>query len=249
MGKYISYSLWGDNKVYTYGIIENVLLAKKLYPDWVVRIHYNKTVPDDIIKWLGTQDNTELIIHTDNKLKASNMFWRFEDFFMKDATVIIRDADSRISEREVLCVNEWLQSSKDFHIIRDHEHHTVPIVGGAIGCRNNCLEYIGVPNGNRNINGCPFHFENGLEFMKRFIHSLHTEMDKYNIDQIFLYHYVYPYVINNSFVHCSHNAYEPFAVHINPVTTGFIGEIVMECSEASKIMGDTDTIFERVQQI
>lgn len=249
MGKYISYSLWGDNKVYTYGIIENVLLAKKLYPDWIVRIHYNKTVPDDIIKWLGTQDNTELIIHTDNKLKASNMFWRFEDFFMKDATVIIRDADSRISEREVLCVNEWLQSSKDFHIIRDHEHHTVPIVGCAIGCRNNCLEYLGIPNGNKNVNKCPLHFENGLEFMKRFIHSLHTEMDKYNIDQIFLYHYVYPYVINNSFVHCSHNAYEPFAVHINPVTTGFIGEIVMECSEASKIMGDTDNIFERVQQL
>ena len=27
--KYITYSLWGDNKVYTYGIIENVLDAKK----------------------------------------------------------------------------------------------------------------------------------------------------------------------------------------------------------------------------
>ena len=26
---YISYSLWGDNKVYTYGIVENVLDAKK----------------------------------------------------------------------------------------------------------------------------------------------------------------------------------------------------------------------------
>ena len=30
---YISYSLWGTNKVYTYGIIENVLDAKKYYEE------------------------------------------------------------------------------------------------------------------------------------------------------------------------------------------------------------------------
>ena len=29
--KYISYSLWGDNKVYTYGIVENALDAVKFY--------------------------------------------------------------------------------------------------------------------------------------------------------------------------------------------------------------------------
>ena len=51
---YISYSLWGENKVYTYGIIENVLDAQKFYKGWIVRVHYNDTVPQNIIDWLKT---------------------------------------------------------------------------------------------------------------------------------------------------------------------------------------------------
>src|SRR6056300_1044628 len=118
MSKYISYSLWGTNKVYTYGIIENVLDAKKFYEGWIVRVHYNDTVPENIVEWLKSQDNVELVHHDSIDSKASNMFWRFEDYFIKDATVLIRDADSRFSQREVDCVNEWLASTKDFHIIR-----------------------------------------------------------------------------------------------------------------------------------
>ena len=70
MSKYISYSLWGSNKVYTYGMIENVLTAKELYKGWTVRIHYNNTVPNEIIEWLKTQENVTLIHHDDMKTKA-----------------------------------------------------------------------------------------------------------------------------------------------------------------------------------
>lgn len=245
MSKYISYSLWGTNKVYTYGIIENVLDAKKFYEGWIVRVHYNDTVPENIVEWLKSQDNVELVHHDSIDSKASNMFWRFEDYFIKDATVLIRDADSRFSQREVDCVNEWLASTKDFHIIRDHEHHVVPILGGTSGCRNNCLEYITGPNGNRNINGCPLHFENGSEFMHRFISSLPTERDLYNIDQIFLAQYIYPCIIGNTFVHCSHNAYEPFAKKLEPVDSGFVGEVIAKCSRAAAIMNDTSDTFVR----
>ena len=51
--KIISYSLWGNHKVYTYGMIENVLLARDMYPGWQVRIHYNDTVPENVVDWLG----------------------------------------------------------------------------------------------------------------------------------------------------------------------------------------------------
>ena len=59
--KYITYSLWGDNKVYTYGIIENVIDAKKYYDGWIVRVHHNDTVPTGIIDWLKKQDNVEVV--------------------------------------------------------------------------------------------------------------------------------------------------------------------------------------------
>ena len=87
--KYITYSLWGDNKVYTYGIIENVLDAKKYYDGWIVRVHHNDTVPTGIIDWLKKQDNVEVVYHPGTKKKASNTLWRFEDLFIKDAIVLV----------------------------------------------------------------------------------------------------------------------------------------------------------------
>jgi hypothetical protein len=243
--KYISYSLWGSNKVYTYGMIENVLDAKKYYKGWIVRVHYNDTVPQNIIDWLKEQDNVELVHHSSTKMKTSNMMWRFEDLFIKDAVTMIRDADSRITERELKCVNEWLESDKDFHIVRDHKHHTCPIIGGAFGCRNNCLAYIGIPTHARDINHPPLQFIDGLELMNNFRENLPESRDVYAVDQMFLFAYVYPYIANKSMIHCSHNAYEPFARKMEPVETGFIVQVVTECPRAAKIMNDTETNFER----
>jgi len=244
--KYISYSVWGDNKVYTYGIIENVLDAKKYYEGWIVRVHYNDTVPQNIIDWLKEQDNVEVVHHPGTETKASNTLWRFEDLFIRDSIVISRDADSRFTDREVKLVNEWLNSTKDFHIIRDHRHHMVPILAGTFGCKNKCLEYIGISGPLRNINSVPVSFVKGSEALDSFKNTIPPGQDKYLVDQIFLAQYVYNYVINNTMVHCSHNAYEPFAIKIDPVETGFVGEVITKCSRAAEIMGDTENNFERV---
>lgn len=243
--KYITYSLWGDNKVYTYGIIENVLDAKRYYEGWIVRVHYNDTVPQNVVNWLKTQDNVEIVHHPGTKTKASNTLWRFEDLFIKDAIVLSRDADSRFSDREVKLVNEWLESDRDFHIIRDHKHHMVPILAGTFGCRNNCLEYIGIPGPLRNINSIPCQYVNGKRLMEDFIKMQVGDRDTYLIDQIFLAHYVYNYINSSAMIHCSHNAYEPYAIKIDPVERGFVGEVVTECTKASEIMCDKETSFER----
>jgi len=243
---YISYSVWGDNKVYTYGIVENVLDAKRYYQGWIVRVHYNDTVPQNIIDWLMKQDNVEVVHHPGIETKASNTLWRFEDLFIKDAIVISRDADSRFNDREVKLVNEWLNSTKDFHIIRDHRHHMVPILAGTFGCKNNCLEYIGIPGPLRNINSVPVSFVKGYEVLDLFKNTIPLGQDKYLVDQIFLAQYVYNYVINNTMIHCSHNAYEPFSIKIDPVETGFVGEVITKCARAAEIMRDTENEFERV---
>jgi len=243
--KYISYSLWGDNKVYTYGIVENVLDANKFYNGWIVRVHYNDTVPQNIVDWLRVQDNVELVHHPGTKAKASNSLWRFEDLFIEDATVIVRDTDSRFTQRELECVREWLHSNKDFHIIRDHPDHTVTILAGTLGCRNNCMKYIGIPNGNRNVNQPPLSFVPGLKYMHDFISNLPQERDNYMIDQAFLFMYVYPYIASNTMIHCSHNAYEPWARILDKVERGFVGEVVTECPRAAKIFNDVETTFER----
>jgi protein O-GlcNAc transferase len=138
--KIIAFSLWGNNPVYNTGMIKNVALAAKFYPDWIVRIYYDNTVPKETILKLMIKPNVELV-GVENAIYG--MFWRF--FVFEDPHVeyaIIRDADSRLDEREAAAVNEWIESNKAIQIIRDHPCHSIPIMGGAWGGKAEVLKGI-----------------------------------------------------------------------------------------------------------
>ena len=227
----ISYSLWGNNKVYTYGMIENVIIAQELYPGWQVRIHYNDTVPKKIVDWLGKQTNVKLIKHTkSNDGRDSNMFWRFEELFTNN-TVLVRDSDSRLNQREKDLVDEWLASDKDFHIVRDHKNHRVPIIGGCFGARNGICKR--------------FFTQFYAYYTQIFDYESATSKENYNADQIFLGRVIYPNVVEKSFIHASHNNWEEHAKKIEWPETGYCVEIIYDTPRASKVMGDAETTFER----
>jgi hypothetical protein len=44
-------------------------------------------------------------------------------------TLMSRDSDSAIYQREVDAVAEWLASNKTFHLMRDHPQHCLFFVG------------------------------------------------------------------------------------------------------------------------
>ena len=229
--KVISYSLWGDNKVYTYGMIENVILAREIYPGWQVRIHYNDTVPTDVVTWLGRQQNVKLIEHVKaNDGRDSNMFWRLEDLFT-NWTVLIRDSDSRLNVREKSLVDEWLASDKDFHIVRDHKNHVVPILGGCHGVRNGICK--------------PFFIQFNTYYTQIFDYESAQSKENYNADQLFLGRVIYPHIVDRTFIHASHNGWEKHAKKIEWPETGYCGEVIYDTTRASKVMGDPVTIFER----
>ena len=48
---------------------------------------------------------------------------------------VSRDLDSRLNERELAAVQEWLDSSKEFHFMRDHPQHDTTILGCGWGCK------------------------------------------------------------------------------------------------------------------
>jgi len=135
MKKIITFSLWGDNPFYTVGAIRNAELAKEFYPDWICRFYIGNSTPQDVIDKLDSFDNTEIVLmNTDEGWDG--MFWRFYPVTDSDVDVMIsRDVDSRITYREAAAVNEWLESGKTLHIMRDHPMHTEPIMGGMWGCR------------------------------------------------------------------------------------------------------------------
>lgn len=141
MKNVISYSLWGNNPLYWQGAIKNIYLVNKYYPGFKSRFYINNDSDPDLIKTIkGENVEVELVSPTGD---FSGMFSRFAAAEDKNINIFMsRDTDSRISDREVAAVKEWLDSDKDFHILRDHIYHTVPILGGMWGCRNGILQDI-----------------------------------------------------------------------------------------------------------
>jgi hypothetical protein len=70
-----------------------------------------------------------------------SMFWRFYAINDNDVA-IFRDCDSRLSYREYYAVQEWLESNKGVHIMRDHFWHSVPILGGMWGLKKGVVNNI-----------------------------------------------------------------------------------------------------------
>jgi hypothetical protein len=143
MKKIISYSLWGNLPLYTVGAISNVKLAKEIYPGWVCRFYIHKpSVPQWVIDELNKFDNVEIVFYEDD-VGWGGMLYRFYPATEDDVEIMLsRDTDSRLSLREKACVDNWLKSNKNLHVIRDTCVHQSQMMGGLWGTRNGYLKWI-----------------------------------------------------------------------------------------------------------
>ena len=95
-----------------------------------------ETVPNEIVEELEKMENVKIIFKTGDLLTNKPMMWRFEAIDDPDVEIMMsRDTDTRFLPREKLAVDEWLESGKTFHIMRDHPHHYYEILGGMFGTR------------------------------------------------------------------------------------------------------------------
>jgi len=129
----ISYGLYGTNPKYTHGAIRNAELVETYFPGWVIRFYVGSDVPVEIISKLSSL-GAEIFPIENIKGNIAGMFWRF--LVADDPTVdrfIVRDSDSRLNARERFAVEEWINSGKGIHTIRDHVNHRRPLNGGLWG--------------------------------------------------------------------------------------------------------------------
>jgi hypothetical protein len=224
--KVFSFSIYGENPIYTIGGVKNAKLIKELFPDWKSIFYIADDVNPDIIKQIEEYGGIV-------ELKPANesftgMFWRFMAITRPDVDVmIVRDCDSRVSERDVAAINEFMGSDKLYHIVRDHPigHHYV-MNGGMWGCKKNPF-----------ISRLNNHIDDYLK--TNFSHVFNTENAKKdsirNADQMFLGQRIYPNVVNSVMVHDEYFKYEPFAKPINhdrkSNNFAFIGESIDENDE------------------
>ena len=132
----ISYSLYGSDHRYTLGAIANAIAAKLHYPGWRA-VFWCVDVPENIMN--GIEGFGGII--RDIPRGVPPMFARFMVTDTDpDSPFIIRDADSRLSQREAGAVREWLDSDFAAHAMIDHPAHTGRALnGGMWGCKPGIL--------------------------------------------------------------------------------------------------------------
>lgn len=133
--KLISFALFGEDPKYRTGMLANVRAAPHFYPGWKLIIYCDR-INHDALAQEALGDAVECVLQKDTSQGFEGANWRFLAALRAEADVILfRDADSIFSKREVDAVNEWLDSKKDTHIIRDHPYHRAPVMAGLFGVR------------------------------------------------------------------------------------------------------------------
>lgn len=132
----ISFTLFGDKDFYLFGAIQNAKDAKFYYPGWECRFYVDSDIRQSIKDELRRYGAN--VIEKTPGLGYAALFWRFEPIHEKDVELwISRDVDSRFSLRETKAVEEWIESDKTFHVMRDsHNHDLYQIMAGMFGVKN-----------------------------------------------------------------------------------------------------------------
>ena len=157
-------SLYGNDRRYTLGAVRNAQLLPVTFPGWRLWFYCERPTADggyrygrvprrvlDTLVRLGAE--IRYVSPSDDGLAP--MLWRFT--VVDDADVdafVVRDADSRLTERDAVVVRHWLETTDAvFHCVRDHPSHSrYPISGGLWGARRAVFRAI-VNSGNSSRSG------------------------------------------------------------------------------------------------
>jgi hypothetical protein len=117
----------------------NAIDQPHVYPNWTCHFHVDDAVPSHVIRRLEVSG--AVIIRTDEKhANIPGTMWRFLSYDTPGLhRIIFRDADSIISLREKNAVDEWVQSDRKFHVMRDAGSHTELLLAGLWGCIGGAL--------------------------------------------------------------------------------------------------------------
>ena len=212
MKRLITFCLWGDDPFYLEGACKNAELAKEIYPEWICRYYVaGKNTPQETIDRLNAYDNTEVVV-LDEEGSHNFTMSRFTACDDEDVECFIsRDTDSRLSVREREAVDEWMESDKNFHIMRDHPYHVTAIMAGMWGMKKTARI-------------------NMKSKIEKFIRGKFHE-DKKGVDQAFLWGLIWPLAMEDNITH------DPFYTENAPFPTPerdpeamvyYVGECVNE---------------------
>ena len=128
-----SFCIYGEDMKYYVGLEENIRIINEHFPAHFIYIYSGKTRLDIINTWNIKYRN--LVLIDTNHNGPINTLYRYKPLLDPEIDqCIIRDADSRIHERDRWCILDFIQDSQYApyicQIIRDHVWHRSRIMGG-----------------------------------------------------------------------------------------------------------------------
>jgi len=172
-----SFCIYGQNEYYYDGLLKNLEIIKEFYHNYLVYVYVGKESRTDLLDQIRLNyDN--VIFKTTGESGHINMIYRFFAIDDPDVTVVhVRDADSRIHERDRWAINTFMKSNALGYTIRDNQQHGVRMMGGLWGCKK--------------LN---FSVES---LFNRYKNSLLQSSNEFGYDQQFLSAYVYPELVDS----------------------------------------------------
>ena len=208
MVKVFSFCIYGDNKKYLDGLLENIKIIIEKFSDYHIWI-YAGNVPEEYEQRYKGYKQVKYI-YTDIS-DACLMCYRLFPIDSSEVEVcFVRDSDSRIGSRDIWCINQFLESDFMSHTIRDHPYHKAKIMCGLFGIKSGALNY-------------------SIESVyNNWIHTS-DHKGKYNVDVMLmdkLYSTLYPKML----IHTNCVAFKDETTHrINvPMEDNFCGNVVNE---------------------
>ena len=198
----VVFGLYGNKKQYVKGLLENIEMAKDMYPTWdVVAFIDSATVPKEAIA--EAKARGAVVKESPDYNSASARFYILD--LPEYDRFIVRDADSRIYPREVAAVADWMKNDwAILHGMRDAHNHLDPLLGGMWGAVSKRL---------REKLELAFHSPSMQDLYKEYIGNRKAV---YGDDQIFLKEYVVKAVGPDHFL-----SHETFLCHAFPNSRGF----------------------------
>jgi hypothetical protein len=131
-----SFCLYGpENPRYYPGLLDNIALSARYFPDWKVYVYTGPDVDESMIRQLEGCPN--VVIRPTGVTGAVNMIHRFTAIDEPGVDLMmVRDADSRIHWKDRWAIREFINQPQFVaHTIRDNIEHTADMMGGLWGLR------------------------------------------------------------------------------------------------------------------
>jgi hypothetical protein len=183
--KVISFCIYGSNEKYCRGLLENIEIIINKLPQFHIFIYVGDNVPEKWISNYREYDKVKLIYT--NSIGLNNRIKRFFAIDEPDVELmIVRDADSRIHDRDVWCIYHFIHSNFKAHNIRDHPFHKMQIMAGLWGLKKGLLN-------------------KSMSELYSFYNPNNKLVNEVQHDQYFLRDIVYNLIKNNLIVYISSN--------------------------------------------